>query len=247
MSSTPGYAKRYELDRALGRNRTPVPAGPVQAHVLSLLGDGLTATAIARVVGVSHTAVRDIAVGRTLTVRWPIAEQIMRTTVPVAVAAVRGPLQEVPAMGTIRRVQALLALGHTHGTITQASGCSSSARLTGASPPVRVTRAVADAVDRAFRGLGMRPGRSSRTRARAVAAGYVPPLAWDDIDADTEPAVPNVLVSTVDEVEWLAAAGETLGGAAVRLGYKDAKVLERTLYRARRYDLVTRMRQGVAA
>ena len=196
MSSTPGYAKRYELDRALGRNRTPVPAGPIRAHVQSLIRDGLTVTSIARVVGVSRTAVQDIAAGRTLTVRRPIARRVMRTTAPVAVAAIDGPRRMVPALGSIRRVQALLALGHTHDVITRASGCSSSCRLSGSNPPARVTKSVADATDRAYRILGMTRGPSTRTRARAVAAGYVPPLAWDDIDTDTRPAVPNAVSYT---------------------------------------------------
>lgn len=244
MSSTPGYAKRYELDRVRGIDRTPVPAGPVRSHILRLMDAGLTPTAIARTADTSRKAVQDIANGRTTTCRRPIARRILRTTVPAAVAATRGSGEEVPAVGTIRRVQALLALGHTHETITLASGCSSSCRLTASNPPPRVTRAVADGIAQAFAALCMTPGPSARTRARAAASGYVPPLGWDDIDNDPTPPAPDVKVTVVEEAEWLARAGVNFKDAAHRLGYSNPDSLEHALYRADRGDLVSRLRRA---
>jgi hypothetical protein len=41
----------------------------------------------------------------------------------------------------------------------------------------------------------------------------------------------------VEDVAWLAETGESLNGAARRLGYRDAGTLERALYRAGRTDL----------
>lgn len=242
MSSTPRYAKRYELDRALGIDRSPVPAGPVRDHVRALVASGLTPSAISRASGVSRTGVRDIAAGRTTTVRQDVAARLLRVNVATAVRAATGPLDEIPALGTIRRVQALLALGHTHATIEEVSGCRSADRLTLHRPPRCVTRDFADRIDRAYRALCMVPGASEHTRRRAARAGYVPPLGWDDIDTDTAPAVTTVKVTVVEEAEFLAATGVTLDVAAERLGFKSATGLERHLYRAERTDVLTALR-----
>lgn len=43
--------------------------------------------------------------------------------------------------------------------------------------------------------------------------------------------------AVVEDCEWMARWGESLTGAARRLGYRDRKVLERTLWRAGRPDL----------
>jgi hypothetical protein len=47
----------------------------------------------------------------------------------------------------------------------------------------------------------------------------------------------------VEDVAWLAETGESLSGAAVRLGYTDARALERALYRAGRTDLFHTLRR----
>lgn len=44
-------------------------------------------------------------------------------------------------------------------------------------------RDTAEAVKRAYDALSMTPGPSSLTAARAKKAGWLPPLAWEDIDA----------------------------------------------------------------
>lgn len=249
-SHCPGYAKRYELDRVRGIPRSPVPVEPVRARILSLLDYDFTPTAVARAVGVSKTAVVDIASGRTRTVRRPIAARVMRTTPLAVIAAVDSPHGEVPSRGSVRRVQALLALGHSHTTIQQVAGCSATRRMTESTPPRWVTKTVADAVDRAYRALSMRPGTSTVTRTRAARAGYVPPLGWDDIDLDPTPAVADGKVTIVEEAEWLARAGEAFTAAATRLGYTRPDSLEQLLRRSHREDVLHRLlanERGAAA
>ncbi|WP_263121151.1 hypothetical protein [Cellulomonas sp. RIT-PI-Y] len=50
------------------------------------------------------------------------------------------------------------------------------------------------------------------------------------------------LAAVVEDCEFMAQHGETLTGAAHRLGYATRDSLERTLWRANRYDLVTRLK-----
>lgn len=48
--------------------------------------------------------------------------------------------------------------------------------------------------------------------------------------------------AVVEDCEFMADAGETLTGAARRLGYRDRSVLDRVLARAGRADLVARLK-----
>lgn len=50
------------------------------------------------------------------------------------------------------------------------------------------------------------------------------------------------VAAVVEDCEWMAQCGETLTRAAERLGYGSRDSLERTLGRAGRYDLVTKMK-----
>ena len=94
---------------------------------------------------------------------------------------------KVDATGTTRRIHALMALGWRLTDIDAELGqCAHyTYNLT---DQVQVhfdtARRVAEVYDR----LAMTPGPSERTRAIARRKGWAPPLAWDDIDRDPEPA-----------------------------------------------------------
>lgn len=53
--------------------------------------------------------------------------------------------------------------------------------------------------------------------------------------------------AVIEDAEFLANHGVPLADAAPRLGYKTAKDLERTLHRAGRYDIVTRLKRCAVA
>lgn len=95
----------------------------------------------------------------------------------------------VPALGTRRRIEGLGFLGYSTSDLSRRAGRHRSWLL-------KVTRnewvqqETAELVAVMFEQLCMRPApdtdASRRTRARARRAGYVPPLAWDDIDDPDE-------------------------------------------------------------
>ncbi|GAA0495121.1 hypothetical protein Ade02nite_19170 [Paractinoplanes deccanensis] len=99
----------------------------------------------------------------------------------------------VDATGTRRRVQGMWALGHTTSDIIEETG----GRF---SEPVvikfcrqdHVTPVSRDLIAAAYQVLINRPGRSSRTRDRARAAGYALPIQWG-ADIDDPAAVPEPL------------------------------------------------------
>lgn len=48
--------------------------------------------------------------------------------------------------------------------------------------------------------------------------------------------------AVIEDCEWMARWGETLTGAAHRLGYANRHALERVLYRAGRQDLIAALK-----
>jgi hypothetical protein len=113
-----------------------------------------------------------------------------------------GHARTVPAIGTVRRVQALMAAGWQGDAIAARVG------VTRQNLPVhmrypRVSVRLADATRRLFDEWSMQPGPSERTRSRALNSGFLPPEWWADVDiddADALPITPDEDDVIVDEV-----------------------------------------------
>lgn len=111
--------------------------------------------------------------------------------------AVTGVQWAIPALGSQRRIQALLALGWTTTDIAHAAGWTHRNRvrqiLAGqkGKPTTWVTRSTAATVSRVYDQWCMTIPEMTmarrRSRTMALQLGYVPPLAWDDIDTDERP------------------------------------------------------------
>lgn len=99
---------------------------------------------------------------------------------------IRGVAHTVPGVGTARRLRALAAIGWPEQEIAARLGCDrtwvSQARRE--SRP-RVFASTARSVAGIYDELHMTPGPSTRTRTRALKAGWPPPLAYEDIDDPT--------------------------------------------------------------
>jgi transcriptional regulator with XRE-family HTH domain len=232
------YCKAYTLD---GRRRT-VPAERAQEHVTTLL-DHMTIRGIAEAAGVSQVTVRKVLEGGRIHARTSAKVLAVR---PVLAGA------WVPIRGITRRVQALNALGWSLRVIAENAGLSESELQNIANGANRfVMTNTADAIHRVYEDMSMRlpravtrPERSAVGRARnsAAARGFVPPLAWDDIDRDPHPiTVPDVKDDGAADVEWMARAGESLTGAAARLRVSP-DTLEARIRRAGRPELTRRLR-----
>jgi hypothetical protein len=150
--------------------RRTVPASPVAEHLRGLLELGATRGGIADVAGLHTSAVCK----RLLSVS---IEDVMRRPAPAGF---------VPAVGARRRITALLALGWRHEDITAAAGGVRSAVVLHQVGDL-VSRSTHDALCQAYAALSMTAGPSERTRRAAVAAGYAPPLAWEDTQIDRRP------------------------------------------------------------
>ncbi|MFI7073607.1 hypothetical protein [Micromonospora sediminicola] len=90
-----------------------------------------------------------------------------------------------------RRIQTLWAAGHSCTTIGQATGTNMSRHhIKEIAHRTYTSEATLTAIRRAYTALAMIPGTSEITRRRALAAGYRPPLAWDDNAIDDPDAAP---------------------------------------------------------
>lgn len=110
----------------------------------------------------------------------------------------------IPALGSQRRIQALQAIGWRIRDIAgeldlwvaDNGVCQTLWQLMRRDMTTRATAARIDAV---YRRLNMTPGPSNHSRARAVNRGYLPPLAWDDIDDPDERPNLSDARSSIDE------------------------------------------------
>lgn len=190
------------------------------AEIERLLVLGWSSDAIASATGVPRRTMRAALQMRShgVTRRFgrPTVEKILNHGAPTV-----GHVGMLPAR---RRLQALAAIGWPHAELAALSGVAvmtlsylrSGTRIEHTTP--RTDRAVRDLYDE----LSMTPGPSDRVRRDALARGWAPPLAYDDIDdLSEEPKgvgyrAPRV--ADLDEWARLTAAGEDPVRAAVRLG-----------------------------
>lgn len=98
----------------------------------------------------------------------------------------RGELILLPAIGTQRRIRALMRLGWTAADLAEHLGCVPEHVRNIIRNRASVRPETAAQIDAVFRKLCMTPGPSSITMQRAERKGWAPPLAWDDIDDPNE-------------------------------------------------------------
>ncbi|MFR9794174.1 hypothetical protein ACL07V_37065 [Streptomyces sp. MB22_4] len=188
-----------KLDRLAGKPRQ-IPAQPAADHVRALMERGLTITQIGREAGWDPSSIRRLLLGQ---------KEILAVNAAKVLAVpldVRVSLGDVPAVGAIRRVRALYALGHLNWVIAKESGLSRDA-VSDLAAGSWVTLKVAydDGVRAAYDRLSMRTGTSVKTRLLAERKGWAPPLAWDD-DSIDDPAA----VLATDAVEPVVTEGGNL-------------------------------------
>lgn len=159
----------------------------------------------------------------------------------------------VPSWPSTRRIRALQAIGWPLHLIDQHLGHGDGRDKGGpnyvwnlmARDVVRIDTAkkVAALYDR----LCMTPGPSNRARLNALAKGWAPPLAWDNIDdPDERPAEPEkvdgrkTVDRVIEDVEWLADGNANLTEVIARLDI-NRNTLRDLLRREDRDDLYWRL------
>jgi plasmid maintenance system antidote protein VapI len=210
---------------AYGRFVDPlVDAAPVQAHIQMLRDFGLGDSRIAELAGVDPTGVRVLIYGRQAKGDRRYGQIPKRTTRDKAekILALRpdvsmlAPGAQFSARGAQRRLQALTAIGWPLMYLANALGVARPT-LDGVMHNRKITarrhREIAALFDELW-ATPFRPvdlaGRRARSRALTLARSnrWLPPMAWDDIDTDTEPPAPDGNYVGIDQTAIdLAVAG----------------------------------------
>jgi len=234
-------------EKAYGRFDTGlVDVEPVREHMLMLGAFGLGYKRVAKLAGLGITPVRNILWGRQEPgPRYGELQKRVKRGTAQAILAVRPDIDSlaggalIPARGTHRRVQALVARGWSQSKICERVGMERGNfwRMMTAD---HVTVATHRAVAAVFDGLwNVEPPREShrdriacsRAIHHAAARRWLAPLAWDDIDNDVEPPIVDDEGGVDDIAVELAVSGER-----VRLRPAERRVAVTRLHAARLSD-----------
>lgn len=183
------YMAHRSRQQAYGRwESSHVDAQPVREHILALLAAGISNRQLKRICGVSHNTIQVILTGRpergsgpTKQVLRRTAEKLLAVPVPDIPWKTVADGRPVPAIGTTRRLRALVAIGYSQSDLARRLGILP----TNATPLFAGTRdtvlaSTARAVADLFNELQLTPGTSSRARNRAARLGWPLPLDWDE-------------------------------------------------------------------
>lgn len=223
------YRKRYAL-RQLSGIPSHIPGPIVAAHLHVLIDSGHTIRGISREAGVSERAINYIINGQ---------EKVTRTKA-LAMLAMQ-PLDEAPRVdptGTIRRIQALAAIGWPIAWTAEQTGYSPSYLFKIIAGRVHtIPRHVARRFAVLYREFSHRPGPSECARSIARRNGWHSPLSWDaidDPDEQPEQADPYEAASKYErdpdkkaEIEHLYLLGESPEQIAKRFDGNEKYIRDR--------------------
>lgn len=204
------YEAARVRQQAYGRWNGLVDAEPARQHVRELMAQGMGMKRIVAVSDVAQGQLWKLLYGKKRADGTRTPSKRITPRAEAKILAVRLDLADgarVDSTGAVRRIQALVALGWSQSKICVRLGIQRS-NFTDISQGRRTEITVA--YDKAVRALyaewsmqlppqaGHRDRiAASRSRNYAKAAGWVPPLAWDDDQLDDPTAVPGA-VEAVD-------------------------------------------------
>lgn len=217
-------ASRRTRLKAYGRfDSGLVDAEPVREHMMMLAEFGLGYKRVAAIAGIGITPTRNIIWGRQEPgPRYGEMQKRVKRETAEALLAVRPDIENlaggatIPARGTHRRLQALVAIGWSQAKLAARLDIDAGnfwSLMQRDRVSVRVHREVEVLFEELWNVLPAHAewrDKSAFNRARGYAKKrrWLPPLAWDDIDTDVEPPVPDE-VGGVDEVlVHLAVSGD---------------------------------------
>lgn len=189
LSRQTAYRKRYEYLRYRGIPTGLVGAGPVVAHIQRMVDLSWSFNSLSAWTNgeLSHHTFRLLLSGRSETVERRTQSLVAQIPYTLAVPDHMPGNLFVAPLGMTRRVRALYAIGWTREALMDelaTPGVSIAHAARGARNRVQADRW--RAIDGLYQRLHLTPGPSVIARQRAIANGYAPPLAFNDIDNPTE-------------------------------------------------------------
>ena len=221
-------------ERAYGRWQPYVDAGPVREHLAALRAAGIGVERIAHLAGISVSHIRELAERDhgdspgTQRVRPGTATRILGIGIS---DASRAPHSRVDATGTRRRLQALQAVGWSAELLAAQLGRRPNSlhrSMTGRLVTAGTAQEVATLYEQLWH---IRPPRmtdeqraaADAAQAHAAAQGWLPPLAWDDIDSDPTPPAAVAGASQRSDMDQIAVERALAGD---HITYDDLTTVE---------------------
>lgn len=227
------YAKRCRVLNATGRTLS-VPVEPVAAHLDTLFAAGAGWVQIADLAQVSQSSLSKIRNRQQAVLRRGVADRILGIRPGQGLPERRS----IPTLGAVRRVRALMAIGHTVAAIGAAADLNHTVMHGLVNGRLDTFWATTDArVAAAYATLAHRPGSNVRARNRARREGWYGPLAWDGNidDPNAEPDTTGVGSDAPrtrdflrnDEIRHLAGFQLATHEIAKRVGLDEQDVSDR--------------------
>jgi hypothetical protein len=221
-------------ERIYGRWQPYVDATPVRDHIAALRAAGIGVERIAQLAGLSVSHIRQLAEhGRsgspaTHRVRPSTAARVLRVGIN---NVSRAPSSRVDATGTRRRLQALIAIGWPAELLADQLGRRPNSlhrSMNGESVTARTAHEVATLYQQLWNSsppvaTDEQQAAADAARAHAVAQGWLPPLAWDDIDADPTPPASTAEGPRRDDIDEIAVERALAGD---HISYDDLTSVE---------------------
>lgn len=178
------YCKQYRNKTHQTGHATRIPSAPVTARIQHWLSLDYTYGQIAAATGSSHQTIIYHARGDYPTIHPRVAKRILSTC--LGADSIPGSVP-VDSTGTVRRLQAMAAVGHTFRAIsTEINVHPDAISRIANSKHATVLGSTARRVAELYRRWSHVPGRSLWCRNMAASKGWHGPLAWDDIDNPNE-------------------------------------------------------------
>lgn len=175
-----------------------VDAEPARQHVAKLLAAGLGTRRVAELAGTRRQNIQTLINGRSYRGHGPskricrdMAGRIVAIPLPDVVHEAAAAGQLVAAVGTARRLRALVAIGWPQNALCRRLGILPTNGTRLFRPDGLVKARTARDVAALFDALQLTPGPSVAARRRAARLDWAPPLAWDEDSIDDPTAQPD--------------------------------------------------------
>lgn len=188
-------------EQTFGAPSPYIDATDTREHIQWLRRNGVGVEQIAKIVHTSATHIREIDRSTQRTGGRPPITQIRADLAQRVLAvqptdAYRSPHSQIDATGTRRRLQALAAIGWPPAELATMLGRTTTkfrTLFTCGSVQVQTAQRVSALYDQLWDTSPTRTSASDEARVIAAEQGWLPPLAWDDIDTDPDPdpSTPN--------------------------------------------------------
>lgn len=172
------YAKKRRYLMDTGRWNPWTDATTARGALVRYKALGIGVSRVADAAGIARDTAWRIHRGEATRITHETAAKILTADVTLS------PNSKVPAVGSRRRVHALMCMGYTQTVIRERAGVTRAPMIRiAAGGPLTVAR-VAELIMCAYDEMSMVPApvsqssKVARTHARKM--GYLPPLAWDD-------------------------------------------------------------------